>query len=423
MTQSRDPSPSGPATLPGAAASLGLRVFLPFALGFFISFVFRSANAVIGNELAETFSLSAARLGLLTSVYFLAFASMQPLVGVLLDRYGPRRVVASLLCIAAAGAIVFAAAQGFTGLFLARIVIGIGVSACLMGAIKAFALWYPLDRLASLTGWVVAFGSLGALVATTPVEFSAASIGWRATFIVFAGMALAIAALVWFAVPRQAQPGAIASWREQWAVFGRIARTPLFWRLGLPMVTVQSVFQALFGLWIVPWLMDVDGLTRATAATWLFWVAVSALIASPAFGVGADVLAARGVPRLTMLKFGMTLSVASMLLAGLTDLARLPLLIAYGFGAMSTVLSYTFVAMLFPRAMSGRVTTAINMCMFTCTFLTQWGVGMLLQPFAHSTGGYALTGYWLVFGVLGTIQCASLLWLLTLRRVPAPVAS
>lgn len=401
-------------------AHLGVRVFLPFALGFFISFLFRSANAVIGNELAGTFALSAAQLGLLTSVYFLAFATMQPMVGVLLDRYGPRRVVAALLCIAAAGSLVFATATGFVGLSVARIIIGIGVSACLMGAIKALALWYPLDRLASLTGWVVAFGSLGALVATTPVEFSAATIGWRMTFVVFALIALSIAALIWAAVPRQLAVVTPASWREQWAVFGQIARTPLFWRLGLPMVTVQSSFQALFGLWMVPWLMDMNGLSRASAATWLFWIAVSALIASPAFGVGADSLGARGVPRLLVLKAGMTLSVASMLLAGFTDFARLPLLIAYGFGAMSTVLSYTFVAMLFPRSMSGRVTTAINMCMFTCTFLAQSGVGMLLQPFARNEGGYALPGYWLVFGVLGAIQCASLAWLLTLRREPAP---
>lgn len=401
---------------------LGLRVFLPFALGFFISFVFRSANAVIGNELAETFALSAAQLGLITSVYFLAFASMQPLVGVLLDRFGPRRVVAALLCIAALGSIVFAMAQGFASLALARIIIGVGVSACLMGAIKGFALWYPLDRLASLTGWVVAFGSLGALVATTPVEFSAAQIGWRATFVVFTLMALSIAALVWFSVPQQRHGFAPASWREQWRVFGRIARTPLFWRLGLPMVFVQSAFQGLFGLWIVPWLIDVEGLSRAAAATWLFWIAVSALIASPAFGVGADLLAARGFPRLTMLKLGMTISVVSLLLAGFTEAARLPLLIAYGFGAMSTVLSYTFVAMLFPRTMSGRVTTAINMCMFTCTFLTQWGAGLMLQPFARSAGGYAQPGYWLVFGVLGAIQCVSLIWLLALRREPAPVA-
>ncbi len=413
-------SAAPPPALTAPIVSLGPRVFLPFALGFFISFMFRSANAVIGNELADSFSLSAAQLGLLTSVYFLAFASMQPLVGVLLDRFDPRRVVAGLLCIAACGSIVFATAQGFVGLSIARIMIGVGVSACLMGAIKAFALWYPMDRLASLTGWTMAFGSLGALVATTPVEFSAAHIGWRATFAVFALMALSIAALVWFAVPKQTAGFARASWRDQWSVFGQIARTPMFWRLGLPMVTVQSAFQGLFGLWIVPWLMDVDGLSRATAATWLFWIAVSALVSSPAFGVGADLLAARGVPRLTMFKLGMTLSVVCLLLAGFTEIARLPLLIAYGFGAMSTVLSYTFVAMLFPRTMSGRVTTAINMCMFVCTFLTQWGAGMLLQPFARSDGGYAQTGYWLVFGVLGAIQCVSLAWLLTLRKEPAP---
>ena len=125
-----------------------LVVFCPFAAGYFLSFFFRNVNAVISKDLAAEFSLTPSDLGFLTSMYLLAFAAFQLPLGVLLDRYGPRRVVASLLCVAALGALVFALARDFATLSIGRALLGLGVSAGLMGAIKAFTLWFPLSRLA-----------------------------------------------------------------------------------------------------------------------------------------------------------------------------------------------------------------------------------------------------------------------------------
>src|SRR6267378_7647575 len=123
-----------------------LMVFFPFAVGYFLSFFFRNVNAVISRDLAREFELTSADLGFLTSLYLLAFAAFQLPLGVLLDRYGPRRVVAALLCVAAAGALVFGLAHDLGTLSLGRALIGLGVSAGLMGAIKAFSLWFPLSR-------------------------------------------------------------------------------------------------------------------------------------------------------------------------------------------------------------------------------------------------------------------------------------
>src|SRR2546429_3403098 len=147
-----------------------LTVFCPFAVGYFLSFFFRNVNAVISKDLAVEFSLTSADLGLLTSMYLLAFAAFQLPLGVLLDRYGPRRVVAMLLCSAAAGALVFALARDFAMLSAGRALIGLGVSGGLMGAIKAFTLWFPLSRLATLNGLYLAAGGLGGLSATAPAE-------------------------------------------------------------------------------------------------------------------------------------------------------------------------------------------------------------------------------------------------------------
>ena len=149
-----------------------LRLFLPFAAGYFLSYLFRTVNAVIGPVIASELSLPDNALGLLTSTYFLAFGAAQLPLGMLLDRYGPRRVESGLLLLAGTGVALFALSDTLGGLAAGRALIGLGVSACLMASLKAFTLWFPLERQASLTGWVMASGGLGALAAAKPLEIA-----------------------------------------------------------------------------------------------------------------------------------------------------------------------------------------------------------------------------------------------------------
>ena len=137
-----------------------VRVFVPFACGYYLSYLYRTVNAVISPDLVRDLGVDANELGLLTSAYFLAFASFQIPLGVLLDRMGPRRVDAGLLAIAGLGALVFAQSDAFAGLVLGRALIGLGVSAALMASMKAFTLWFPLSRFASLNGYLPT-GSIG----------------------------------------------------------------------------------------------------------------------------------------------------------------------------------------------------------------------------------------------------------------------
>ena len=146
------------------------RIFLPFALGYYLSYLLRTVNAVISPALTTELNLSAANLGLLTSTYFLAFGLAQIPVGIALDRFGPRRVEALLLLITAVGAAMFALGDSLQMLGFGRALIGLGVSACLMAALKGFALWYPRERQSSMTGFIMAAGALGALTASTPLE-------------------------------------------------------------------------------------------------------------------------------------------------------------------------------------------------------------------------------------------------------------
>jgi MFS family permease len=143
--------------------------------GYFISFLYRSVNAIIGPEIARELGLGSAGLGLLTGIYFFAFAVFQLPLGVLLDRYGPRRVNAVLLLVAAAGGAWFALGQSAAQLTAARALIGLGVSGCLMAAFSAFVLWYPPERISTMNGVAFASGMLGAMMATVPLEMPPAS--------------------------------------------------------------------------------------------------------------------------------------------------------------------------------------------------------------------------------------------------------
>ena len=296
--------------------------FVPFAAGYFLSYFFRNVNAVIAKDLAREFALAPSDLGLLTSTYFIAFGVAQLPVGVFLDRYGPRRVVAALLCVTAVGAFVFGGADGFGTLAFGRGLIGLGVSACLMGAIKAFTLWFPLSRLATISGWYIFFGGVGGLAATAPVEAALGTIGWRAMFYALAAASLAVAALIALCMPEKALPGAGATWGEQIRGIGQIIARPLFWRIALPFVITHGAYQALQGLWLGPWLTDVAGFAREGAARLLFVCAAAYAIGSVAFGSFADRLAARGFSRLALYKAGLLISFAAFVAIALNATLR-----------------------------------------------------------------------------------------------------
>ena len=394
-----------------------LVVFCPFAAGYFLSFFFRNVNAVISRDLAREFALSPSELGLLTSTYLLAFAAFQLPLGVLLDRFGPRRVLACLYTIAGTGALVFGLAQDFTTLSIGRALIGLGVSGGLMGAIKAFTLWFPLSRLATLNGVYLAIGGIGGLSATAPAEALLGPFGWRALFYGLAVLSVAAAALIFSVVPEKPLPGEGQTLRSQVAGFGRIFASLDFWRIALPLVICHAGYQALQGLWLAPWLYDVAGQARPAVANYLLATALAYAVGSVFFGVTSDRLARAGVSRMTVFKLGQALSVAMFLLlaAGVTH-GLGAILALYGFTAISAALAYALLTPLFAPEMTGRVNTASNVLMFTCSFLFQWGIGAVLRLFPVTEGRYAVEGYSTALWILAALQIAVIVWLLPMRE-------
>ncbi len=176
---------------------LWFRLVPAYAAGYFLSYGLRSVNAVIAPELMQELNITAAGLGLLTSAYFLAFGLFQLPLGLLLDRFGPRRVEAGLLLVAAAGCALFGLGTSLETLAVGRALIGLGVSACLMASFKAFTQWFPAERLPSLTATIMVAGGLGALSASVPIEAALPMLGWRGVFFVCAALLVMTAAGLW----------------------------------------------------------------------------------------------------------------------------------------------------------------------------------------------------------------------------------
>ena len=410
---------SGQAVPPPLAARVALSVFLPFAAAYFLSYVFRSINAVIAPDLTADFSLSAAQLGLLTSVYFLAFAAFQIPVGILLDRFGPRRTNASLLLAAASGALAFALSQGVPALLAGRALIGLGVSACLMSSIKAFTLWYPLQRLPAMTGWALFCGGLGAMAATAPVEAALQLTDWRGVFVAMSVLTFAASAAIFWVVPERASAGGNESLREQFQGVAQVFGSTVFWRVAAASPVFQATNMALQGLWAGPWLADVAGLDRAEVAVTLLALAAATTAGFLSWGIAASWLARRGVTPLALFKVGTAvfLGVQLLLAFGMTTGAP-ALWVAFGLFGTSGSLTFSTLSQAFPVSMTGRANTALNLLVFLAAFACQWAFGAIVNLWPAAPGRYHPDGYSAAFATLLVLQLLAFAWLLIGAREP-----
>ena len=390
-----------------------LRLYAGFATAYLLSYVFRTVNAVISPDLSADLGISASSLGLLTSAYFLAFAAMQLPAGMMLDRFGPRRVEPVLLTIAGCGALAFAASGDLSGLALARALIGAGVAVCLMAPLKAIAMWYPADRQASLSGWMMVAGGLGALLATAPLAAALVWMSWRGIFVVLALTTFAAAAILFFNVPdipRQANaPGFAAQWRGVRSVF----RNPRFWWLSPLAATAMGSFMAIQGLWSVPWLIEVDGYTRDVAARHLLVMGIAILVGYVGLGLFATWLARRGIAarHLFVSGFGLSIFALALIVLRAFSFTYLPWAL-YGFGSAVNVLAFTVLSQGFPRELTARANTALNLLMFSGSFAAQWGIGLLVDASRIALGVDTASGLRLAFGLVLVLDLFAFAWLL-----------
>ena len=434
--------------------SLLLRIFVPFAFGYYLSYVFRNVNAAIFRDLVADLGLGASDLGLLTSAYFFVFAAAQLPVGVLLDRYGPRRVNAALFLIAAAGAFGFTLGHTVTVLVISRALIGLGVSAGLMAAMKAFTDYFPIVRLPALNGMLMAIGGLGAMTATAPVDAALRLAGWRGLFFALGLLSLGVAAVILAVAPKGAPAAAGgAARRSAEGTAGESANAtatrtgpaaahpaapqnrstlellrgvravlvdPFFWRVTAVSCTTLGPAMALQALWVAPWLRDVPGMDRATAARMLFLLTVALTAGFLASGKIVDWGRRIGLRMIDVMALASLLSALALaaLAAGAVR-SGVALWCGYIFAAAGATLAYPILAGRFPGALTGRVNASLNMATFVTAFAVQYGIGPVLDRWAGADGTWPPAAYGIAFGVIVALQGLALLAALPLlRRVP-----
>ena len=392
------------------------RVFLIFAAAYFLSYSFRSIGPLIAPDLAHELALNPRQLGLLGSAYFFTFFLAQPVVGIAMDRFGPARVNAALISIAAIGSALFAVASDAYTLAAARALIGLGAAGALMTALKAFVVWFEPRNREALSGGMMAVGGLAAMVAATPAEWLMRVIGWRGLFWVLVLAAVMVAATLALATPTPASANPAARAVAGSGGYRRIFGSRIFLSYAPLAVFFSGGFSAIQSLWAGPWLAEVAGLSRASAAFVLLVYGFSLfcgylLIA----GVGSRINARPGAPRRWYIA-SLAISVLALgaIVCNIWPASSVPWF-AYGITLAAGMLAYPALTRAFPVAISGRVLTAYNMLMFMGGFALQSGLGILIQALLD-IGWARVHAYQGAFGSLLLAQVAALIWFVALSR-------
>jgi predicted MFS family arabinose efflux permease len=392
--------------------NLSVRVALPFLAGYFVSYLYRMVNAVLGPALATEFGLTAGGLGLLSSVYFLAFALFQLPLGLLLDRFGPRRVNAVLLLVAALGGLWFALATGAHAAIAARALIGVGVSGCLMASFTAFVLWYPPQRISTMNAIAFSAGICGAMVATVPLELLLRVWPWRQVFLLIVASTVAVSLALWVVVPERAR-GKAERLSDQAKGLADLFRDPAFLRIAICLGASQCAAVALQTLWVATWLRDVNGYSPAEVARALLAIAVAMIVGYLGFGRAADRRMALGRSALPLLVGGVAASALSLLLLilGARGMVAMALWCLFVGAGTAVVLGYSILSRQLPKEMAGRANTAVNQLGFIGMFSGQWLFGVVLDRWPQTPSGYAPEAYPWALALLWGVQVAGLAWL------------
>jgi predicted MFS family arabinose efflux permease len=398
---------TGDALVPRAAVI----VFLSFALAYFFSALVRAITATLSPTLSLELDLNAGDLGLLAGGYFLGFALTQLPLGNWLDRHGPRQVILAFLAVAVVGCMAFALATSFSGLLAARVLTGMGVSACLMAPLTGFRRWLTPATQLRANSWMLMTGSLGMVAATLPVQWLMPYTGWRGLFWMLAGLIALSMIGIALAVPRWRQAavptaqGPVPNSKG----YGFIWRNPYF-RQMLPigfvnyggMVAVQT-------LWAGPWMVKVAGYTPQESAAGLFGINLAMLGTFWLWGLVNPHLARRGLRPERLIAWGLPSSfvvLTAIVLLGAD--AGWELWALFCVTSTFVSLSQPAVALALPAEAAGRALSAYNLAIFGGVFGVQWGIGLLIEALSvfgwsesdRYRGAIAIFGVCCVFAYL-----------------------
>ncbi len=362
-------------------------VFLTFALAYFLSALLRAITATLSPTLSAEMSLNAGDLGLLAGGYFFGFALTQLPLGNWLDRHGPRTVILWFLGVAVAGCAAFALATSFTWLLAARVLTGMGVSACLMAPLTGYRRWLTPAAQMRANSWMLMTGSFGMVAATLPVQWLMPLTGWRGLFWMLGGLILLSMVGILAMVPhwRRTEPVATAPVGE--AGYGMVWRHPYFRQMAPVGFVNYGGMIAVQTLWAGPWMVRVAGYTPEQAAGGLFGINLSMLCTFWLWGVLNPRLAGLGWRPERLIAWGLPLSFAILgAIVLLGPRAGWPLWALYCMSCTFVSLSQPAVALALPAEAAGRALSGYNLVIFGGVFVVQWGIGLLIDALGLFVG-------------------------------------
>ncbi|KFC67794.1 MFS transporter [Massilia sp. LC238] len=398
-------------------------VFLPFALGHYLSTLLRNVNAVLAPDLMGALALTPGELGLLTSAFFFAFALVQLPVGIALDRWGPRRVQLSMMLVGALGALLFARGTGFGQLLVARAVMGLGLGGCFMAAVKAVSTWITPSKLPSVHGYLIAVGGLGAASATMPVRLVLDYTDWRGLFAILAGLTACSGLLIALVYPRDKGPQPKRGPLGQ--ALREVFRAPVFRNTASLVLIPHAVFFGIQGLWIGRWLSDVARFPDDAVAYLLYMGMASVIFGAIGVGMITEWAGRRGIAPLDVAAAGIAVFLLVQAAFVLNYKPSFQLLsVLFTLVGTITGIEYAIIAQSMPRELTGRAATCLNLLIFIGAFVVQAGFGLLVGLWPLDDAGQTpAMAYRMAFAVLVLVQLPGLVgFVRRRRRQSAPVA-
>ena len=366
--------------------------WLIFALAaslFLLSQFYRVSNAVIAPDLIADLSLDTKSIGLMSAVFFYAFALTQIPISLLLDKVGPRSMMTVLSGIGALGAVIYSMADTLTAGVTGRILLGVGMACNLMGSYKLLTIWFSPLAFASVAGILVAVGAVGNMFATTPLVLMVDHLGWRLSFQLIAGVNLILAAAFYIIVrdrPRQHRPGpetsaAVMHIKQAAGNLKLLFRSKDYWIISFATFARYGIFAAFQALWAGPYLLEVIGLSALATGNLILLLNAGMILGSPCWGALSDRLFQTRKWIVVAGSLGMAASILALAaVSPQTPYAVLAVIFfCFGFFNATGLLMYPHIKELMPPDMSGAAMTGINFFTMIGPAVFLQGLGSLMQ--------------------------------------------
>ena len=404
-------------------------IYAVLIAAYMLAFFHRFAPAMVAGELTQAFGITAAALGSLAAMYFYIYTAMQLPAGVLADTLGARVSVTVGNVVAGAGSVTFGLAETFGTASVGRFLVGLGVSVVFVGIMKSNTVWFSERRYGTISGLTLLLGNVGALAATGPMALILLKVEWRTLFVILGGVAIGLAVLSWLVVRNRPQELEFPSVREMEGLPPHAPRER-HWLQDLRAVLANrrlwpgfvydfGVTGSLFGmlgLWAVPLLRDVHGLTRGEASVYTTLATAAFAVGCLASGGVSDRLGNRaGVLRAGVLVY-LAVCLALQFLPWRPGPGALALFALLGLSAGCFVVAYAHAREVARPALSGMAISLVNTRLFlgTAVFQPLFGWAMDLGwdgAMADGVPVYAAADYtrglWVLVGFAGLAAVAS----------------